>query len=67
MAYDYIKRMYGVDAVPGRRVFQTETKELGTILPESPTHGHCVRVQFDDGSIGLNHPRALDYDPREEA
>lgn len=65
MAYDYIKRMYRVTPIPGRRVQHTETGQRGTIMRERPGHAHYVRVRFDDTGPGFSHPTSLDYSPSE--
>lgn len=63
MSYDYIKRMYGVRPVPGRKARHTETGEIVTILRERPSHGHYVRIKLPNGVAGFSHPTALDYAP----
>lgn len=63
MAYDYIKRFYGVTPIRGRRVRHTETGQMGTIMRERASHGHYVRVRFDDTGPGFSHPTSLDYSP----
>lgn len=62
MSYDYVRRMYGVDPVPGQRVRHLETKEWGTVLPERASHAHYVQVEFDNSGAGLSHPKALRYE-----
>lgn len=67
MAYDYVKRMYGVDPIVGARVRHTElqgARSFGTIAREKPALGHYVMVRFDGQNFALPcHPTALDYSP----
>lgn len=67
MSYDYIRRMYGVNPVPGRKARHTETGELVTIMREKPSHGHYVRIKMPNGVAGFSHPTALDYTASAEA
>ena len=68
MAYDYVKRTYGVDPVVGARVRHTEMKgprSFGTIAREGSA-GHHVMVTFDGhGHASPCHPTSLDYAPVE--
>ncbi|MEC7798106.1 MAG: hypothetical protein VX755_12395 [Pseudomonadota bacterium] len=65
MAYEYVKRAYGVNPVPGARVQHTETKKFGTIA-RVRTDDNYVHVRFDGQGFHLPcHPKALDYDPVE--
>lgn len=61
MAYDYVRRVYGVDPVVGARVAHTVTKKVGVIARErSPLH--YVHVRFDGQKHALPcHPTELDY------
>lgn len=62
--YDYVKRAYGVDPIPGERVRHTELRQnnMGTITGESPSAGHYVMVRFDGQSHPSPcHPTALEY------
>lgn len=64
--YDYIRRAYGVDPVPGRKVIFTEYRERpeGTILPEDRGRSHYVMVQFPNVTWPAPcHPRSLEYLP----
>ena len=67
MAYDYIKRAYGVDPAVGARVRHTEMKgprSYGTIAREAPSQGHHVMVRFDGQKFASPcHPTSLDYAP----
>jgi len=69
MAYEYVKRAYGVDPVVGARVRHTEMKgarSYGTIDREDPSQGHHVMVRFDGQNFASPcHPTALDYAPVE--
>jgi len=63
--YDYIRRTYGVDPVPGEWVRHTEMtrNNLGQIAPENRSQGHYVMVRFE-GSDNIDspcHPKALEY------
>lgn len=70
MAYDYVRRAYGVDPVVGARVRHTELKgarAFGTIAREDRSQGHHVMVRFDGRSwADPCHPTSLDYAPTEE-
>lgn len=60
--YDYIFRYYGLRPVIGGRVEHTVTHRFGTILKESASQGHYVRVQFDDyADPSFCHPLELDF------
>lgn len=65
MAYDYVKRAYGVDPKVGQRVRMNEgcePRKEGVIAPESPSHGHYVQVRFDGQNFASNcHPTSIDY------
>lgn len=62
MAYDYIKRAYGVDPREGQRVKHTVTGEFGTVTAEDPGQGHYVQVQFEGRRFSLPcHPTELEY------
>lgn len=64
MAYEYVRKAYGVNPVVGARVQHTETKKLGVISRESKGQGHYVMVKFDGQKFSLPcHPDALDYSP----
>jgi hypothetical protein len=69
MAYDYVKRTYGVNPVVGARVRHPEMKgprSFGTIARENPSQGHHVMVRFDGQNFASpSHPTALDYAPVE--
>lgn len=62
MEYEYVRRMYGVDPVPGHRVRHHVKSCEGTILPSGPSHKHYVQVQFDGCEHACNcHPTEMDY------
>lgn len=66
MAYDYIKRTYGVEPKIGARVRHTETDKFGKITREKPSAAHYVNVMFDGRGFSVPcHPTALDYAPHE--
>lgn len=59
MAYSYIKKMYGFEAVVGRRV-RHETEGEGTVAPEDRSCQHYVMVKFDGRKhAGPCHPGEL--------
>lgn len=61
MPYDYIRRTYAVDPVPGERVKHTVTGKSGVIVR---TRGdpQYVQVRFDGQKHSLPcHPTELDY------
>lgn len=47
MAYEYIKRTYGLTFVPGQRVRHSVTGGDGTVKREAASMGHYVMVAFD--------------------
>ncbi|WP_439604262.1 hypothetical protein [Shinella sp.] len=60
--YEYIFLYYGVRPVIGGRVEHTVTQKLGSIMKEESSHGHYVRVQFDDYIYpSFCHPLELDF------
>lgn len=62
MAYDYVRRTYGVCPIVGRRVTHTVTAKIGTIAREDKTQGHYVQVKFDGQKFNSPcHPTELDY------
>lgn len=62
MAYDYVKRTYGVNPIVGERVTHTVTGKSGIIARESPGQAHYVRVKFDGQSFSSAcHPTELEY------
>lgn len=66
MAYDYIKRTYGIEPKIGERVQHTVTKRFGKIMREKPSEANYVRVMFDGLGFGMPcHPEELDYSPAE--
>jgi hypothetical protein len=68
MAYDYVKRMYGVNPVVGSTVTHTITGRSGVITRESPGMGNYVRVRFDGQKHSLPcHPEELIYPESAEA
>jgi hypothetical protein len=61
MPYEYVKRMYGVNPVPGERVRHQVTGKTGSIA-RVRSDDQYVHVRFD----GMNHhlpchPTELDY------
>lgn len=48
MAYEYIKRAYGLDFAPGQRVKHTVTGYVGEVRREDKGMGHYVMVRFDN-------------------
>lgn len=62
MSYEYVRRTYGVNPVPGQRVRHQETGKLGVIVHENVSAAHYVHVRFDHLKFSLPcHPNALDY------
>lgn len=64
MAYEYVKRAYGVFPVVGERVRGIEGLArygLGTIQRESRSQPHYVMVKFDNGKSGPCHPTEIEY------
>lgn len=65
MSYNYVRRVYGVNPIPGERVRHTELRgpgSLGTITRERPSQGHHVMVRFDGRKhADPCHPTALEY------
>ncbi len=67
MSYEYVKRAYGVNPVPGARVRHNETGKFGRIVRKRVDDNY-VHVQFDGQKFDLPcHPKALDYSPSEPA
>lgn len=66
MAYDYIRRAYGVDAKVGQRV--TVDGRPGMIM-KPPGDPHRLHVKFDDSPfVTQAHPTwEVDYSPKEGA
>lgn len=61
MAYEYVKRMYGVNPVIGSRVVHTVTKRFGNITRQGGS-GQYVYVRFDGDKDRLPcHPTELEY------
>jgi hypothetical protein len=66
MAYDYIRRTYGIDVRVGVRVRHTVTNRLGTVGREKKGEGNYVSVKFDRNSFPLPcHPQELEFNPEE--
>jgi hypothetical protein len=66
MAYEYVKRTYGVNPVPGERVRLENTQREGTIARRT-SYDHHVWVVFDGQKHALPcHPRSLEYLPASE-
>jgi len=64
MAYDYVRRTYGVDPKVGARVRHTVTKQFGHIAREDRGQAHHVMVKFDGKGFSLPcHPTEIDYSP----
>ena len=64
--YDYVKRHYAVNPVPGQRVTHQETGKSGVIVHERISAAHYVHVKFDDCKFAVPcHPTTLDYHGRE--
>ena len=63
MAYDYVRRNYGVDPIVGERVRLENSDREGVIARESPGQGHYVMVRFDGGPRRSMpcHPTSLEY------
>jgi hypothetical protein len=62
MAYEYVKRAYGVNPVVGHRVrHHVAGYGIGTICRESKSKYHRVMVKFDNGRRGSCHPTEMDY------
>ena len=62
--YDYVRKTYQVDPIPGQRVRLNEgvEKPEGTIKPEDRSCSHYVMVQFDNVRWPSPcHPTSLDY------
>ena len=63
MAYDYIKRNYGVSPEPGMVVYHAVTKRYGVIKRENRSASHYVQVTFEGDRHALPcHPTELHYD-----
>lgn len=68
--YDYVRRAYGVDPIPGQR-FRTKKEDFsriaeGVIQPENPRFGHYVMIAFDKPGGGVGpaapaHPTSIEY------
>lgn len=64
MAYEYVKRTYGVEPKIGARVRHTENEKTGVIVRPAASSDHYVFVRFDGQKHGSPcHPLALDYTP----
>ena len=64
MAYDYIRRAYGVDPIVGKRVRHAITGDSGTIARENRSASHYVHVRFDGQKHAAPcHPTELEYQP----
>lgn len=62
--YDYIRRTYGVDPVPGERAIFIEYKHRPEVViqPEDPSMGHYVMARFPgQDHASPCHPKALEY------
>lgn len=60
MAYEYIKRAYGLDFALGQRVRHTVTGNYGEVRREDKGMGHYVMVRFDEKKHSLPcHPEEL--------
>jgi hypothetical protein len=65
MSYDYVRKTYNVDPVPGQRVRHQETGKSGVIVREKKSAAHYVHVKFDGMTFSLPcHPTALDYETK---
>lgn len=68
MAYEYVKRMYGVNPVPGEAVYHTVTKLYGIVKRESKSQAHYVMCRFDGNASTVPcHPTELQYLDQEAA
>lgn len=62
MAYEYVKKSYGVFPEVGARVRHNETNKSGVISREDKSMSHYVMVKFDGRKFASPcHPTALDY------
>jgi hypothetical protein len=62
MAYDYVRRAYGVDPKVGQRVRHLEIDRFGTIVQENKSASHYVQVKLDGQRFASPcHPAALEY------
>lgn len=63
MAYDYIRRAYGIPVRPGSRVRLEGTAHHGTVMPCPASQQHYVRVLFDEFPRAVPvHPQSLIYE-----
>jgi hypothetical protein len=60
MAYDYIKKRYGLDFAVGMGVQHTVTKKFGKVAREAASQGHYVQVKFEGSKYAAPcHPEEL--------
>lgn len=60
-AYDYVRRTYGVNPIPGHRV-QLENSDRQGVITRRRTYDHYVWVRFDGmGFASPCHPKSLIY------
>lgn len=61
MAYEYVKKAYGVSPVVGNIVRHTEIDKQGVIVARK-SYNHYVYVRFEGSKHAVPcHPTALDY------
>jgi hypothetical protein len=61
MAYDYVKRTYGVEPKVGQRVKHTVTGNSGVVAREDKGQAHYVQVKFDGKRFALPcHPTEIE-------
>ena len=60
MAYDHIKRRYGLHFAVGDQVMHTVTRKHGRVMRPKASHLHYVRVHFGTDGAGLCHPQELE-------
>ncbi len=61
MTYEYVKRTYGVNPIPGNRVRHQITNREGVIC-RSRSQEHYVKVRFDGQKHPMPcYPTELDY------
>lgn len=62
MAYEYVKRTYGVEPIVGNLVEHAVTKRKGNIADENPGQAHYVMVRFMGTDFATPcHPTELYY------
>jgi hypothetical protein len=61
MAYDYVRRMYGVNPIPGQRIRCHSSGKLATIIRPQPEDQY-VHARIDgERHRSRFHPTSIDY------